>query len=168
LGRLGTAAIFGNHDYGHGWRQREVAEVLAAQLTLAGVTVLRNEQVDFAGLNIIGIDDYWSPNFNPGRAMGQLNPLAANLTLVHNPDVVDLDVWEGYEGWILAGHTHGGQVKPPFLPPPVLPVENKRYTAGEFALGDGRFLYINRALGGTISLRFNVRPEVGVFTLVPA
>jgi hypothetical protein len=38
-------------------------------------------------------------------------------------------------------------VKPPFLPPPVLPVRNKCYTSGEFSLGNGRFMYINRGLG---------------------
>jgi hypothetical protein len=85
--------------------------------------------------------------------------------LCHNPDVVDQPVWNGYQGWILAGHTHGGQVRPPFLPPPVLPVENKLYTSGAFDLGDGRFLYINRGLGSTMSVRFNARPEVTIFTL---
>ncbi|HEX2860069.1 MAG TPA: hypothetical protein VHN79_00430, partial [Lacunisphaera sp.] len=73
-----------------------------------------------------------------------------------------------YQGWILAGHTHGGQCKPPFLPPPLLPVRNRRYTAGEFDLGDGRKLYINRGLGHLLRVRFNVRPEVTVFRLAPA
>ena len=68
-------------------------------------------------------------------------------------------------GWILSGHTHGGQCKPPFLPPPIIPVKNKRYTAGEFDLGDGRPLYINRGLGHLIRARFNARPEVTVFRL---
>jgi len=40
----------------------------------------------------------------------------ANLVLCHNPDVADLPVWSGYRGWILSGHTHGGQgPKPPFF-----------------------------------------------------
>ena len=56
-------------------------------------------------------------------------------------------------------------MKPPFLPPPVLPVRNKRYTSGEFSLGNGRFMYINRGLGHLIEARFNVRPELTLFTL---
>ena len=90
------------------------------------------------------------------------------LVLSHNPDTCDLPGWGGYQGWILAGHTHGGQCKPPFLPPPLLPVRNRRYTAGEFALTDGRKLYINRGVGHLLRVRFNVRPEVTVFTLTPA
>ena len=42
-----------------------------------------------------------------------------------------------------------------------------RYSAGEVSLADGRRLYINRGLGLT-QVRFNVRPEVTVFTLRPA
>ena len=81
--------------------------------------------------------------------------------LSHNPDVQDLPIWDGVRGWALAGHTHGGQVKPPFLPPPILPVQNKRYTAGAFDVGPGRTLYVNRGLGFFYQVRFDVRPELG-------
>ncbi len=76
--------------------------------------------------------------------------------------------WGDYQGWILAGHTHGGQCKPPFLPPPLLPVWNPRYTAGEFPLAGNRRLYINRGIGYVLRVRFNVRPEITVFHLAPA
>ena len=76
--------------------------------------------------------------------------------------------WGGYAGWILAGHTHGGQCRPPFLPPPLIPVRNRRYTSGEFEVGGGRRLYINRGLGYLIRVRFNVRPEVTLFELTRA
>jgi uncharacterized protein len=80
---------------------------------------------------------------------------------------VDLPGWSGYEGWILSGHTHGGQCKPPFLPPPLLPVRNRRYTAGEFELAGGRRLYISRGVGHLLQVRFNVRPEVTIFEMRP-
>jgi predicted MPP superfamily phosphohydrolase len=59
-------------------------------------------------------------------------------------------------------------VKPPFLPPPLLPVKNKRYSAGLFELEQGRTLYINRALGHLWQVRMNVRPEITVFELQQA
>jgi hypothetical protein len=71
----------------------------------------------------------------------------------------------GVRGWVLAGHTHGGQVKPPFLPSPVLLVRNKRYAAGEFSLEAARTMYVDRGLGRFFRLRFNVRPEMTPFTL---
>ncbi len=164
-GKLGTVGILGNHDYGTNWSQPEVANNISELLSSNGITVLRNEQVKVAGLNIIGLDDYWGLNFNPEVVMNKYDKSHANIILSHNPDVCDLNVWNGYEGWILAGHTHGGQCKPPFLPPPMLPVQNKKYTAGKIELADGRTLYINRALGHLWQVRFNVRPEITVFTM---
>jgi hypothetical protein len=165
MGNLGTIAILGNHDYGKEWSEQEVADNVKQELTEAGITVLCNEISNKSDLNFIGLDDYWAINFNPKSILNNHNPEIANIVLCHNPDVCDLDVWNGYQGWILSGHTHGGQCKPPFLPAPILPIENKSYAQGEVNLGDGRMLYVNRALGHLWQLRFNVRPEVTVFKL---
>jgi len=164
-GKLGTAGVLGNHDYGVDWLEPNVANKISTILEKENITILRNEEVSFSGLNILGIDDYWGSNFNPVKIMNKYNAKKANLVLCHNPDVCDLNVWNNYKGWILSGHTHGGQVKPPFLNPPILPVKNKRYSAGIFDLYDGRTLYINRALGNLFQVRLNVRPEITLFEL---
>lgn len=164
-GSVATVAILGNHDYGKNWSEADVADNITSLLEQAGITVLRNNQKEFNGLNIIGLDDYWGLNFNPKPIMLQHDTKKANLVLCHNPDVCDLDVWNNYKGWILSGHTHGGQVKPPFLPAPMLPVKNKKYSSGKVDLKDGRTLYINRALGHLWQVRFNVRPEITLFEL---
>lgn len=130
-----------------------------------GITILSNEKKELEGLHIIGIDDYWGLRFDPKKALATFASSEATIVLCHNPDVCDLDVWQNYNSWILSGHTHGGQCKPPFLPPPLLPVRNRRYTSGEFKFEDGRPLYINRALGHLFQVRFNVRPEITVFEL---
>jgi hypothetical protein len=120
---------------------------------------------DIDGLQMAGLDDLWAHRFDPAPALAALDPRKASLVLSHNPDTADQEVWGGYAGWILAGHTHGGQCKPPFLSPPLIPVQNRRYTAGEFALSGGRRMYINRGVGHLLRVRFNVRPEVTVFRL---
>lgn len=164
-GKLGTLAILGNHDYGRNWTQGEVADKISAMLTQNDIKTLRNESAEINGLNFIGFDDLWGLNFNPQQAMANFDKSKANIVLCHNPDVCDLDVWKDYDSWILSGHTHGGQVKPPFLPPPMLPVQNKNYTAGLIPLSNNRTLYINRALGHLWQVRFNVRPEITIFEL---
>ncbi|AXT20368.1 phosphoesterase [Flavobacteriaceae bacterium AU392] len=164
-GKIATVGILGNHDYGKNWSEQKVANQISSQLTNSGITLLKNSQTDFEGLNIIGFDDYWGLNFAPEKIMSNYDKTKANLLLCHNPDVCDLDVWNGYQGWILSGHTHGGQCKPPFLKAPMLPVKNKRYSQGEIDLGDGRNLYINRAIGHLWQVRFNVRPEITIFEL---
>ncbi len=164
-GRLATIGIFGNHDYGPGWRHPEIAAALVPVLANAGIRVLRNEVADVGGLDIIGLDDWWGKQFRPAEALAYRDATRPGLVLSHNPDTVDMPGWFGYEGWILSGHTHGGQCKPPFLPPPLIPVRNKRYTSGEFEVAGRRRLYISRGVGHTLMVRFNVRPEVTVFTL---
>ena len=164
-GSLGTLGILGNHDYGKNWSEQDVANRITSILEDSGVSILSNDQKNINGLNIIGLDDYWGLNFNPQKIMNQLNHESANIVLCHNPDVCDLNIWNNYKGWILSGHTHGGQVKPPFLNPLILPVINKKYSSGKIDLQDERTLYINRALGHLWQVRLNVRPEITVFEL---
>ena len=167
-GKLGTIGVLGNHDYGKDWAEINVVNKILSILNKSGVKILRNEQQNIDGLNFIGIDDYWAINFKPENVMNSFDKNLANIALSHNPDTCDLDIWNGYDSWILSGHTHGGQVKPPFLPPPMIPVINKKYSSGKFNLSNGRSLYINRALGHLHQVRFLVRPEITVFTLEKA
>jgi predicted MPP superfamily phosphohydrolase len=167
-GKLATVGILGNHDYGRKWSSVAAATALTDAVRGRGITLLRNQVTDVAGLQIGGVDDMWGPNFDPAGTLKLIDPAGASLMLCHNPDAVDLPIWSAYRGWILAGHTHGGQCRPPLLTPPLLPVKDKRYIAGYYDLFDGRSLYINRGLGYIKRLRFNARPEISVFTLVRA
>lgn len=164
---LGTFGITGNHDYGRGWRRENVADDLERRLSQLGIRLLRNDSATVAGLRFVGLEDFWSPRFSARQAAGLITQSADNPTIVlcHNPDVCDLSCWGDFQGWVLAGHTHGGQCKPPFLPPPFLSVKNRRYTYGEFDLAPGRNLYIHRGVGYIKRVRFNMRPEITAFTL---
>jgi predicted MPP superfamily phosphohydrolase len=164
-GRLATVGILGNHDYGRRWRMTDVADEVSGIAREAGVTMLRNQTETLGGLQFVGLEDLWGPFFNPQAALAKASQGKPTIVLCHNPDAVDLPVWDQYQGWILAGHTHGGQCKPPFLPPPELPVKNKRYTAGEFVLDGNRRMYISRGVGHLLRVRFNARPEIPVFRL---
>lgn len=164
-GRMATVGIPGNHEYGWDWAYPQIAQRLGEILEGHGIRMLRNALVDVGGLQIVGCDDLWAERFDPRQAFAGFAPERAALALSHNPDTVDLRGWERFRGWILSGHTHGGQVRPPFLPPPIVPVRNRRYTAGAFALTGDRTVYVSRGVGHLFQFRVNVRPEVPVFTL---
>lgn len=165
LGKLATVAILGNHDYGPRWSDLTVADTITARLETRGITVLRNQVIDVEGLTIAGIDDYWSPRYEPASVMSALPAGRATLVLSHNPDTVDTPEWANYTGWTLSGHTHGGQCSFPLIGAPLLPVKNKTYTRGAFNLPTGGQLYINPGLGYLRKVRFNVRPEITAFAL---
>jgi predicted MPP superfamily phosphohydrolase len=168
LGRAGTFAVLGNHDYGHAWRHPDIADRVTARLEAAGIRVLRNAVAPCQGLHFAGFDDLWGRQIEVAHTTAQLPANAPAIALCHNPDAADLPGWDPFDGWILAGHTHGGQIRPPFLPPPHVPVANRRYTAGPFSLSGGRHLFISRGIGHLRHVRFNVRPELARFTLVRA
>jgi predicted MPP superfamily phosphohydrolase len=166
-GQLATIGILGNHDYGVNWSELPVARRVVAEVERAGVRVLSNDVASVAGLDFIGVDDLWAQRSDSRIALARRTSDAA-IVLCHNPDAQDALDWQDYTGWVLAGHTHGGQCKPPFLPPPLLPVKNRRYVRGEVAVNSRRTLYISRGLGHLTQARFNVRPEITIFTLARA
>jgi predicted MPP superfamily phosphohydrolase len=166
-GTLATLGILGNHDYGRDWSHPEIADEVVATASAFGVRVLRNEACEIGGLQIAGLDDLWAGRFAPEGVMPRLDPARAAIALSHNPDTADLPGWGAFRGWILSGHTHGGQVRLPFLPPPFLPVRNKRYASGVCDAPGGRRLYVSRGVGHLTPVRFNVRPEITLFTLTP-
>ena len=164
-GKLGTIGILGNHDYGIDWRMLDVGDRVTEILSNAGIRMLRNQAFTASGLQFLGLDDMWGPHFTPEILLAEKGRDPSTIVLCHNPDAADKPVWGDYQGWMLAGHTHGGQCKPPFLPPPLLPVTNRKYVAGEIALSQNRRMYISRGVGHLLRVRFNVRPEVAVFQL---
>jgi predicted MPP superfamily phosphohydrolase len=164
-GRLATLAVLGNHDYGERWDNVAIGERVVHRLTGVGIDVLRNARREVSGLQVAGLDDLWGPFFEPERVMPHLDPSQPALVLCHNPDAADRQVWAGYRGWMLSGHTHGAQLRVPFFLPPIMPVRNWRYLHSETALPDGRHVYVNRGIGYSMRVRFRSRPEVTVFRL---
>ncbi len=166
LQKVTTIGILGNHDYGKNFRQLATANKLDIALRRLGITMLRNDVAEIDGIQFAGIDDLWAGNDRVEATVANLSEAKPTIMLAHNPDLVDLEGWQSFEGWILSGHTHGGQCRLPWLGAPVVPVRNKTYVEGHHKLGKNRDLYINRGLGYKERIRFGVRPEVTIFELV--
>jgi uncharacterized protein len=178
-GAAPSFAVPGNHDYGHiyPWADAhcpEGGDRLKVALARADIELLRNERrtVPLRGagaVEIVGLDDFWSPHFDPRRAFaaGDAGPMAAGgparLVLSHNPDSFRAISRYPFD-LLFCGHTHGGQVRLPLLGAPVVPVEDRRFIAGLVAAED-RLVYINRGLGYSRRIRFGVRPEITLMEL---
>ena len=87
---------------------------------------------------------------------------AKNILLMHYPAWVKQLNGEVFD-LILAGHSHGGQVRVPFYGPLMLPFGVDKYDLGMFKTVAGP-LYVNPGIGWfPVPLRFNCRPEVTIF-----
>lgn len=158
----------GNHEYGRYCAHPGIVRTLFSQLRRIGCHTLRNQVTDYEGLQIVGCDDLYAGWFNAGLALRNFNPHRDGIAMSHNPDSVDQPGWDGFRGWVLSGHTHGGQCRLPYFGAPIVPIENKLYTAGHVDLKDGRQLYVNRGLGYSRPVRFLARPEITLFRLSAA
>ena len=86
------------------------------------------------------------------------------ILLAHEPDLLREFSLFGPE-LILSGHTHGGQVRLPFLPAINLPEYGRQYVEGWFHYGPTQ-LYVNRGIGAVgLPFRLNCPPEITLFTL---
>lgn len=87
------------------------------------------------------------------------------ILMVHEPDVLPYVAHRNVD-LMFSGHTHGGQVRFPFLPPMNLPPLGRKYVEGLFQTGRTQ-LYVSRGIGTVgIPMRFNCPPEIAEITLV--
>lgn len=145
--------VYGNHDYGG-----SAQKVYKKLMTDAGFTIFKNQSMETEyGINFLGLDDYI---FGTDEGDGKLSESSYNFVFAHAPD--SADKIKGYD-FFIAGHSHGGQVKLPFIKPFVLPVGAKKYWGGMCENSDGSKLYVTRGIGTSIyPLRFNSVPEITI------
>lgn len=156
-------AVLGNHDH-----SRKIKPLKQA-LERIGIDNLDNQVYLFnrneQQLAIAGLDDpYWGEADLDGT-IAQLPPEVPAILLVHEPDYIEESAKTHKFALQLSGHSHGGQIKIPFLAPLVLPRGGTKYYAGLDRVED-TFTYTNRGLGMTnLPIRIGSRPEITVFTL---
>jgi predicted MPP superfamily phosphohydrolase len=168
-----VVVTLGNHDYTrnfHVWSGTEIAEELEAELKRLSIPVLRNAamSIDHADgrLWIVGLEDLWAGRFSPQKAFVGVNRDEPIIALSHNPDTVFALEQHGAQ-WVLAGHTHGGQIRVPLAGAISLPEQHKRLVAGLFEEGRAK-MYVSNGVGFRVRVRFRCRPEVPCFRLTCA
>jgi predicted MPP superfamily phosphohydrolase len=160
-------AVMGNHD----WSVN--APYVTECLEHVGIVVLTNQYLplerDGARIWLAGLADAISPLIDfqkaiPPYALADGEPV---ILMGHEPDTLDVVARYGVD-LMLSGHTHGGQVRIPFLRPFFLPPLGQRYIAGHFTRRRTQ-LYVNRGIGAVgLPFRFNCPSEITEITLRPA
>jgi len=145
--------VYGNHDYGGKaqWAYKEIMEE-------SGFTILKNK--DFPtdlGITFYGADDYIFGERSEGFVF---DGNSYGFAMAHVPasveTVQDCD-------FFTAGHTHGGQVRLPFVKPFWTPKGTLEYYGGMYDNPDGGKIYVSRGVGTSImTVRFNAVPEITI------
>jgi predicted MPP superfamily phosphohydrolase len=173
--KVGVVGVLGNHDW---WESAPRSRECFAK---AGIPLIDNDRLFVSpdrrveptaldrGLCVAGVGDYFEDRILWNRALRDVPAEMPRLLLSHNPDVAEhptllatglrIDL-------MLAGHTHGGQVKLPLLGTPIVPSRfGSKYVSG-LVQGPACPVYISRGIGTTVlPLRFRVAPEIAVIEL---
>jgi predicted MPP superfamily phosphohydrolase len=185
------AFVFGSNDYygpvlknpfGYFSRDREYrhggelpTEDLRGVLISAGWADLNNARtlVKAGGrsIELAGVDDphVGRDDYVPGQASGSAD---LRVGLTHSPEPVVLDAMarDGFD-LLLAGHTHGGQVRVPGIGALVTNCGLDRHMARGLHRwpGSSAWLHVSAGLGthSTAPVRFACRPEASLLTLIP-
>lgn len=141
----------------------ELTELLAATLHRLGGRWLRNEAVPFGdGVWVAGTDDPHRYRADAKRALQDVPEDAFCLLLSHSPDII-VQPAANRADLILCGHTHGGQVRLPFIG---TLYKRARYIPRQLAWGrhtlrNGAMLITTSGVGTTrLPVRFLCPPEV--------
>jgi len=160
--RSGTLAALGNHDV-----DADAAYIIEA-LQSHDIPVLRNRSVPLERegkrLWLCGVDDILTGKPRLDLALKDIPADEPVVLLAHEPDWADY-VANHPVDLQLSGHSHGGQIRIPFLGAPYLPPLARKYPWGLRRIG-GLTLYTNAGIGTIeVPTRINCPPEVTLITL---
>jgi predicted MPP superfamily phosphohydrolase len=161
---MGVYAVLGNHDHWEGGPR------IAGLFRAAGIPDLENAALPLKGPHgdfyLVGIGDYHSGEAHPPRVFRHLPADAPALCYTHSPD--SLPILPKNCALTLAGHTHGGQIRLPFLGRPGVDLASmygQRYAIGTVR-EDGKTMFISPGIGTSLMpARFGVPPEISFLTI---
>lgn len=165
-GPLATVALLGNWEY----RAGVVGSPAREAYRQAGVDLLVNatKTIDVGGvpLSLVGLDDATAGHPDLIEARRDAVVGATEIWLIHSPIFAErapVGV-SARPVMLLAGHTHGGQIRLPLLPA-LKPVGAGRFLEGWYR-DTFTPLYVSRGVGTTgIPARFRCPAELPIFTL---
>jgi predicted MPP superfamily phosphohydrolase len=155
----GHYAIMGNHDPADG------VPILEAM----GLKVLINQTITLtrgdAVLHLTGLDDVHYFYSEQARGALEKDIEGCRIAAVHSAEIADLAAAAGIDLY-LCGHTHGGQIRLPWGPPPLNNLCRCRdYGHGQWQHGQMIGYTTNGAGVTTIPVRYNCPAEITLITL---
>ena len=159
----GVWAVLGNHDH------YTDPELTMRALERNHIAVLNNINTSLRrgpdSIQLSGVDDWTWNSADWRKALAGLKQEIPTVLLSHQPSVFDFDLPK-HISLILSGHTHGGQIRLPWVGSPArFATKDLRFAQGLFQKGDMQ-LYVSSGTGVIgLPVRFGVRPEIALLRL---
>jgi predicted MPP superfamily phosphohydrolase len=159
---FGTYSVLGNHDW---WFD---GKKVRHELEQNGIKVLDNEVMQINARNrslwLVGLSDLWTRPQRVNETVGKVPQGEPIIALAHNPDI--FPNLPQHVPLLLAGHTHGGQVRFPFIGAVVQSTDmGERYERGHL-FENNHHLFVTTGIGTSIlPVRFGVTPEIVLLTI---
>ena len=156
-------AVLGNHDC-----QKpgpDIRDELEEVLTSFGVQVITNKAVLLNGITILGLGSHWAKD-DEVSLLDKYTKKDKVVVLTHNPDTTLDYLPTHYPDLTLAGHTHGGQVRIPYLYKKIIPVRGDvLWDQGLYVFEDKK-VFVTSGIGEIgLPLRFLIPPVIDVLEL---
>lgn len=159
---MGRFAVIGNWEV-WGGAPREYWEPFLGR---HDIPLLHNRSVDLGPITLVGTDDLLSGTPDLDAAFADVPVDKPAVVLTHSPGLFP-QLTRPPVRVVLAGHTHGGQVRLPALGPFFLPRASGPYPFAWYEQ-DGAWMYVNRGLGWSVApWRWRAPPEIAWIELVP-
>ena len=157
-------AVMGNHD--HGLTGNDVARKITAKLKEYGVKVIddqmREIEVKNNKISIVGLSDYEYGKTNYSL-IEETHKKDLYIVLAHNPDAV-YKFPNSRPDLVISGHTHGGQVRIPFVYKLVLP-SNYNFDRGFYDINNMK-IFVTPGVGVcAMPFRFLIPPELDIIEI---
>lgn len=158
---LGRFAIMGNWEYWGG----APLETWRWVVEKHGIPLLMDHCVDLGAVQLVGTDDLLAGTPNLEKAFSTVDPARPTVVLTHSPGLFPELARPGV-AVVLAGHTHGGQVRLPLVGPFFLPRASGPYPWAWYHERD-TWMFVSRGLGWSVApVRWRCAPEVAWVRLV--
>jgi predicted MPP superfamily phosphohydrolase len=159
---LGVYSVLGNHDWWYDGRR------VRQGLEQNGIKVLDDEviKIDARGTSfwLAGLVDLWTRPQRIEETIAKTPVGEPVIAITHNPDIFPR--LPQRVSLLLAGHTHGGQVRFPIIGTVIQASDfGERYVRGH-VFENGHHLFVTTGIGTSIiPVRFGVPPEVVLLTV---
>ena len=161
--RYGKYAILGNHDY----KRREKIISLYETTNFkyldndSDIIYGNNSQIFIGGINTVS---YKKDDIDKTLEKLDDESLQYRIVLVHEPDISD-KIAKHDVNLILAGHSHNGQVRLPFIGAIAKPKNAKKYYDNYYNI-NGTKLYVSSGIGvSTANYRLWNRPSINFYRI---